>query len=193
MEGVGRVADYSVVTDIGLSLVKVLREELVPELIAHADGVGLAHPGDKGDMNLSLYLYEIKENTDFRSNDLIDQGDRMRYPPIALDLSYLITAHSASDVLTRAIDEQRIMGKMMQVLHDHNILKGEDLVGSLAGTNGAYRIVKEEIPLETAISLFPSLPYKLSLSYKIGPVYLDSTRTKSVSRVRERHLKVEQS
>lgn len=187
------MADYSVVTDIGLSLVKMLREALVPELVPHPDGVGLAHPGDKGDMNLSLYLYEIKENTDVRAGGMIDQGDKLRYPPIGLNLSYLITAHSSSDVLTRAIDEQRIIGKTMQVLHDHNTLKGDDLVGSLAGTNGAYRIVKEEIPLETAISLFPSMPYKLSLCYKLGPVYLDSTRTKSVTRVRERHITVEHS
>jgi len=187
------VADYSVIADIGLSLVKVLRESLVPELIPHSDGVGLAHPHDKGDMNLSLYLYEIKENTDVRSNDLIDLGDRMRYPPIALDLSYLITAHSSSDVLTRAIDEQRIIGKTMQVLHDHNTLKDDDLTGSLRGTGGAYRIVKEELPLETAVSLFPNMPYKLSLCYKLGPVFLDSTRTKPVSRVRERHVKVNQS
>lgn len=187
------MADYSVIADIGLSLVKVLREALVPELIPHSDGVGLAHPNDKGDMNLSLYLYEIKENTDVRSNDLIDQGDRMRYPPIALDLSYLITAHSSSDVLTRAIDEQRIIGKTMQVLHDHNTLKDEDLVGSLRGSGGAYRLVKEELPLETAVGLFPNMPYKLSLCYKLGPVFLDSTRTKQVSRVRERHIKVNQS
>lgn len=187
------MADYSVITDIGLSLVKVLREALVPELIAHSDGVGLAHPHDKGDMNLSVYLYEIKENTEVRSSDLIDQGDRMRYPPLALDLSYLITAHSSSDVLTRAIDEQRIIGKTMQVLHDHSTLKGEDLVGSLAGEGGVYRIAKDEIPLETAISLFPNLPYKLSLAYKLGPVYLDSTRTRAVTRVRERQVKVKQT
>lgn len=186
------MADYSVITDIGLSLVKVLREALVPELISHPNGVGLAHPHDKGDMNLSIYLYEIKENTEYRSSDLIDQGDRMRYPPIALDLSFLITAHSASDVLTRAMDEQRIIGKTMQVLHDHNLLRDDDLIGSLAGTNGMYRIVKDEVPLETAIGLFPNIPYKLSLGYKLGPVFLDSTRTKQVTRVRERQVKMKQ-
>ena len=50
------------------------------------------------------------------------------------------------------------------------------------------RIAKEEIPLETAMSLFPNIPYKLSLNYKVGPVYVDSARTKSVSRVRERKV-----
>lgn len=180
------------IADIGLSLVKVLREALVPDLVPHPDGVGLAHPNDKGDMNLSIYLFEIKENTEFRTSDMIDQGDVVRYPPIALDLTYLITAHSSSDVLTRAIDEHRIIGKTMQVLHDHNILRGDDLVGSLAGTGGSYRIAKEELPLETAVSLFPNMPYKLSLCYKVGPVYLDSTRTRPVSRVRERVVRTRQ-
>jgi len=186
------VASYTVITDVGLSLVKVLREALVPELIAHPDGVGLAHPGDKGDMNLSLYLYEAKENADYRSNDLIDQGEALRYPPVAVDLSYLITAHSASDVLSRAIDEQRILGKTMQVLHDHSVLKEDDLVGSLAGSGGTFRVAKEELPLDTVISLFPNMPYKLSLCYKIGPVFIDSTRTKSAARVRERRVRMKQ-
>lgn len=186
------MASYAVITDVGLSLVKVLREALVPDLVGHPDGVGLAHPHDKGDMSLSLYLYEVKENMDHRSNDLIDQGGTLRYPPIALDLSYLITAHSASDVLTRAIDEHRIIGRTLQVLHDHSVLKGDDLVGSLAGTDSAFRIAKEEIPLETAVSLFPNMPYKLSLNYKIGPVYLESTRTKPTTRVRERQVSLKQ-
>ena len=170
----------------------MLREALVPDLVAHPDGVGLAHPHDKGDMNLSVFLFEIKENTEVRSSDMIDQGEVLRYPPIALDLVYLITAHSSSDVLTRAIDEHRIIGRTMQVLHDHNVLRGEDLVGSLAGTDGSYRIVKEELPLETAVSLFPNMPYKLSLCYKVGPVYLDSTKTRPVSRVRERLVRMRQ-
>jgi hypothetical protein len=186
------VASYAVITDVGLSLVKVLREALVPELVAHPDGVGLAHPHDKGDMNLSLFLYNIRENTDYRSNDMIDQGGVLRYPPVALDLFYLITAHSASDVLTRAIDEHRIIGKTLQVLHDHSVLRGEDLVGSLAGTDSSFKIVKEEIPLETVISLFPNVPYKLSLNYTIGPVFVDSNRTKSTARVKERKVILDQ-
>lgn len=186
------MADYSVIADIGLSFVNMLRKALVPELIAHPDGVGLASPLDRGDMNLSLYLFEVKENAEARINDLVDQGDRMRYPPIALDLFYIVTAHSASDVLTRAIDEQRIIGKTMQLLHDYPVLKGDDLEGALAGSQDTYRIAKHEVPLETLINLFPNQPYKLSLSYRVGPIYLDSTRTKAVARVKERQVKLDQ-
>lgn len=180
------------IADTGLSLIKMLRAGLVPDLVPHTDGIGLAHPQDKGDMNLSLYLYDIKENMDVRSSDMIDQGDRLRYPPMALDLFYLITAHSSSDVLTRAIDEQRIIGKTMQLLHDHNILQDDDLVGALKGSGDSIRIVREEMPLDTLMGLFPNGPYKLSLGCRLGPVFLESNRTKPVSRVRERQFNMKQ-
>lgn len=172
---------------------KLLQGALVPDLIAHPDGVGLAHPADKGDLNLSLFLYGVKENADYRSNDMIDRGGgELRYPPIALDLFYLVTAHSASDILSRGIDEHRILGRTIQTLYDHSALKGADLVGSLEGSDQAIRISKEEVPLETIISFFPDTPYKLSLSYAVGPVFVDSNRTRSVSRVAERKIRVQE-
>lgn len=186
------IADYSVIADIGLSLVKVLRAALVPELVSQPDGVGLGNPADRGDMNVTVYLYEIKENTDVRSQDMVDMGDRMRYPGVALDLFYIVTAHSTSDILTRGIDEQRMLGKIIQLLHDHPMLAGDDLEGALTDSTNTYRISKEQLPLETLVSLFPNQPYKLSLGYKVGPVTIDSTRTRSVSRVSERQFKTKQ-
>ena len=186
------VADYSVIADVGLSLVNALKKALVPELIPHLDGVGLANPIDKGDMNLTIYLYEIKENSDARNNEMVDLGNRLKYPGMALDLYYLITAHSSSDVLTRGIDEQRILGKTMQLLHDNPVLKEEDLEGSLVSSGTTIRINKEVFPFEKVITLFPNQPYKLSLAYRVGPVVLDSTRTKEVSRVTDRQLRMNQ-
>lgn len=186
------VADYSVIADVGLSLVNLLKKALVPDLISHVDGVGLANPLEKGDMNLTVYLYDIKENSDARNNEMVDLGSRLKYPGMALDLYYLITAHSSSDVLTRGIDEQRILGKTMQLLHDNPMLKEEDLEGSLIASETKIRISKEAFPFETLITLFPNQPYKLSLAYRVGPVVLDSTRTREVSRVTERQLRMNQ-
>lgn len=174
-----------------MSLVKLLRGALVPELIAHPDGVGLAHPADKGDLNLTLFLYGVRENADYRSSDYIDGGGgELRFPPIALDLFYLVTAHSSSDIHSRGIDEHRILGKTIQTLYDHNVLRGDDLVGSLAGSSQPIRLSKEDVPLETVINFFPDMPYKLSLSYKAGPVFVDSTRTRPVARVSEREIRM---
>lgn len=186
------VADYSVIADVGLSLVNALKKALVPELISHVDGVGLANPIDKGDMNLTVYLYDIKENSEARNNEMVDLGNRLKYPGMALDLYYLITAHSSSDVLTRGIDEQRILGKTMQLLHDNPVLKEEDLEGCLIASGTTIRISKEAFPFETLITLFPNQPYKLSLAYRVGPVVLDSTRTREISRVTERQLRMNQ-
>jgi len=72
------------------------------------------------------------------------------------------------------------------------VLRGDDLVGSLAGSEGSFRIAKEEISLETAVSLFPNMPYKLSLNYRVGPVYVESTRVKPTARVRERQVSLKQ-
>jgi hypothetical protein len=172
-------------------LAGLLRKSLVPDLIAQADGVGLAHPADKGDLNLSLFLYAIKENADYRSNEMVDRGgSELRFPPVALDLYYLVTAHSASDIISRGADEHRILGKTLQTFHDHPVLKGDDLEGSLAGTDQTIRIVKQDLQLETIVSFFPDTPYKLSLSYTVGPVFVDSNRTRSVSRVAERKVKL---
>ncbi len=181
------------IADVGESLLKLLRGALVPELIAHPDGIGLAHPADKGDLQLSVFLYHIKENTESRNRDMINKGvGDLQYPPIALDLSYLITAHSASDLLSRGIDEHRIMGRTLQLMFDSPILRGADLLGSLAQSEQSMRIVKEEVPLETILHFFPDTPYRLSLCYNVGPVLLASTRTRSVSRVAERKIKLQE-
>jgi len=170
--------------------VKLLRAALVPELIAHPDGIGLAHPADKGDLNLTLFLYGIRENPDYRSNEYIDGGGELRFPPFALDLFYLVTAHSASDIHSRGIDEHRILGKTIQTLYDNNVLKGDQLVGSLAGSAQPIRVMKEDVPLETVINFFPNMPYKLSISYRVGPVFVDSTKTRPVSRVTGRDIRL---
>jgi hypothetical protein len=64
------------------------------------------------------------------------------------------------------------------------VIKGSALQGALADADEELRVVMiEQLSLHTAITLFPSMPYKLSFSFKIGPVYIDSTRTRPVKRV----------
>ena len=180
-------------SDVGLTLVKLLREHLTPELIAAPEAIGLASPADKGDLQLVLFLYQLEENTENRRTVMTGRsGDTLQYPPQALNLSYLITCFSPSDVTSRALDEQRIMGKVMQVLGDHSILRGEQLVRSLADRNEELKIVQQTVTMENVSSLFSDTPYKLSVGYKVGPIYLDSTRTKAVKRVREAQFTLEE-
>lgn len=183
------MGDYTVIADVNHSLLELLREKMVPEPILQPELIGLASPADKGDLNLSLFMYHIMEYGEIRQNQLIARDSKsMSYPPMALDLYFLVTAHSTAELHSRGLDEARILGKVMQVLYDHSVLKGSYLKGTLAENNEEIRIVINNEPIEilTRIWNFPNVPYKLSLSYEVGPVYLDSQRLKSGQRVTRR-------
>jgi hypothetical protein len=185
------VSLYSVVADVGQTLVQLLRDNMVPDLIQQPEYIGLAAPADKGDLTLSLFLYKVTESVD-RQTQMISRGaGAQQFPPMTVDLFYMLTAHSNAELLTRSLDEHRILGRAMQVMYDNAILQDSVLQGSLAGTNEQPKIVMDSLPMDTMISLFPNLPYKLSVCYSVGPVQIDSTRIRATKRVLERDFRLE--
>ncbi|HWR60834.1 MAG TPA: DUF4255 domain-containing protein, partial [Clostridia bacterium] len=179
---------YTVISDVGSTLVNLLRENMVPEPVLQPEMIGLASPADKGDLRLSLFLYNIVESGDLRNNQLqVSESGLLQYPPMSLNLYYMLTAYSSSELSSRALDEQRILGKAMQVFFDNSIIRGSALQGTLREKNEEVKIVMDNIPVDILIKLwnFPNIPYKLSVSYLVGPIYLDSTRTKQTKRVME--------
>jgi hypothetical protein len=188
--GVSTIAQYTVIADVGITIVQLLRDNMVNEPIQQPEFIGLSHPNDKGDLSLSLFLYSVKESAD-RQTQMLSRGQStLQFPPLTVELFYLLTAHSAAELQTRSLDEHRILGKALQVLYDNSIIKGQALQGSLADTNEELRIVMENLPLDTLISLFPNSPYKLSVCFSVGPVYIDSTRIKATKRVVERDISI---
>ncbi|MFB9275298.1 DUF4255 domain-containing protein [Cohnella cellulosilytica] len=189
-EGGAKIGGYTVVADVGLSLLKLLREQLSPDPVPRPDLIGMASPVDKGDLALSLYLCSIRENGEARRNEMLPQGGVLRYPPLAVDLQYMLTAHSAADLHTRILDEHRILGKAMQVLYDNSVLRGPYLEGTLLENGEELRITPENLSSDQLTQLwqFGDNPYKLSLVYRIGPVLLESNRVKPGSRVLERRI-----
>jgi hypothetical protein len=166
------MADYTALADAGRSLQYMFRASMTPDPIPQPELIGLASPADKGDLMLTLFLYEVKPN-----------GMAQHH--------YILTAHSNAELATRAIDEQRILGRAIQVLHDNSTVRGSFLQGALADSDEEFRIVMQEpLSLHTAITLFPNMPYKLSVSFLAGPVYIDSGRGKPVRRIVEREDRV---
>ncbi|MEN6350965.1 MAG: DUF4255 domain-containing protein [Syntrophomonas sp.] len=182
------MGSFNVVADVGNSIVKVLKDNLCPDIIPQPEMIGLGSPAEPGDFRLTLFLYNIIESGEFRHNEAVSiSSTAVGYPPLSLDLYYLLTAHSASEISFRTADEHRILGKAMQALFDHAILRGPNLVGTLSEKNEEIRIVIDNLPFDLMMKLwtFPNVPYKLSVSYQVGPVYIDSTRTRPASRVLE--------
>jgi hypothetical protein len=187
---VSTIGQYTVIADVGLTILQLLRDNMVNEPIPQPEFIGLSHPNDKGDLSLSLFLYTVKESAD-RQTQMLSRGQNtLQFPPLTVELFYLLTAHSAAELQTRALDEHRILGKALQVLYDNSIIKGQALQGSLADTNEELRIVMENLSLDTLISLFPNSPYKLSVCFSVGPVLIESTRVKATKRVIERDISI---
>lgn len=180
------MANFSIVADIGEGLIRLLRAEMVPDLISNSEGIGLCSPADHGDMSLGLHLYDIRE-----SEEIVGEGMRLageaaqRFPSKFLSLYYMVTAYSASDIKFRAAQEQRILGKVFQVFMDHPVLD-EEYLGD-GGKRMTYPVRLELLKLENEEKVklwnFPDTAYKLSLFYRVSPIELESTRLKKAARV----------
>jgi len=86
---------------------------------------------------VDLFLYDIRENLDLRSNDEYLQrqadGSTLRSrAPIRVDASYLITAWPGATERDKPEEEHYLLGQVMQALLRHRVLPRRVLKGSLA-------------------------------------------------------------
>jgi hypothetical protein len=185
------VSDYNVIADIGETLKKILWERfetdpnIYPQIIDSEDHITLFSPDEIDEGNpkkLSLFLYQLTENGYMKNQEMtvVNYGT-YRYPPLAVDLLFMVTCNT---------DDRKkdhiLMGKVMQVFHDHAVLKGSILRGNLEGTDEEFRLIFNGLPLEETMNLWRSFQeksFKLSVCYRVTPVEIDSTREKEVARV----------
>lgn len=189
------MGSYTVIAETGNALVRLLRQELVPEIIQNADAIGLATPADKGDLVLCIHMYDVSESEEYRQSGMVSDGvSRQKYPPVHLTISYMITAFSASDVKFRSEEEQRIMGRVIQVLRDYSVLNPETMEFTAGRGREGIRLEMRKMELEEKQKLwnFPNLAVKPSLYYRVGPIPLESARTKEIQRVGSVEFRVEE-
>ncbi|WP_312886412.1 DUF4255 domain-containing protein [Paenibacillus plantarum] len=188
------IGNYSVIADVSASLVKLLRENMTPDPIPQPEMIGLASPVDKGDFYLSLYLYNVRESGNNRQTHMIARGtNEIQFPPMVVDLSYMVTVQSPAELSSRALDEHRILGRAMQVFYDHSILRGSMTVGTLAEQDEEVRIIMDPFKGESLMNMwnFSDTPYRLSVAYTVGPVHIDSTRIRTTKRVSETDFRIQ--
>lgn len=189
------MADYNIISDVSDALVKLLREGLVPGIIPNTEGIGVCSPSDKGDVSLGICLYDVRRNSDIVTGDRVAVGtDKLRSPSMFLDLYYMITAYSMSDVKFRAMEEEKILGRVMQVMEGTAVLRGSVFGKPFSELKYEPRI--ELLMLESEeknrIWNVPNQPYKLSLFYRVYPVELVSEKIMKITRVVETDFTVGQ-
>lgn len=178
------MSDFSVISDISNQILKLLRDNICPELIQSPESIKLVSPSDKNsDFQLGLYLYDIQELREYKQVDFIRMnGNRAKYPAKPLNLFFALYINSKSQMMSDAENEQRILGRVMQVLMDNAILDGtvnEELEEE--GVNITFLTMSFED--KTKLWSVLSMPYQLAVYFSVSPVILSSRRVYSFSRV----------
>lgn len=136
---------------------------------------------------LSVWLYQVLPNEHLRNAPPVrsrDQGDDTAefYPPLALNLFYLLTPSTGSD-----LGDQQVLGRSLQIFHDQAILRmdssqtperAEELHVSLAP-----RTIEELAKVWEAMQQ----PYRLSVCYEVRVARIESQRRLPGGRVIDRH------
>lgn len=146
---------------------------------------------------VNVYLFRIERNP-FTSNfdwapevpGLPGALATYRAPPFGLNLHYLVTPYGPSQT-----EIQRTLGEVMQVLHDHPVLRAGDalLPPELAEIVEELRIVPRTLPLAELLDLwraFGERAFRLSMVYEVSAVLVDSLTTRTVRPVQSRVLDV---
>ena len=135
---------------------------------------------------LSIYLYRILENGDMKNRPLERSiNGLLEYPPLALNLYYLITP------LTGSVEnDQMLLARTMQIFYDHAILAGSELESPLQDNMEELRIALDSLSIEDITRIWSGFlrPFYLSVSYEVRVIFVDSARQIDAAEIRRKRL-----
>ncbi len=181
------MSDFRVIEQVSLTLRTLLFEGLsgegdVSEDFTAEANISLASPAEildeAGDADIpvlaSLYLYQVSPNPHVKNHPLIQTGaGEQRYPPLALDLFYLLTPMSGSPT-----DDQVILARGLQIFEANATISAPFLDSTLQPSSPSLRLVINPVSLEELTRIWNAFnqPYHLSVCYKAQFVAIDSAR-----------------
>ena len=130
------MAKYTIISDVGKGLLALLKDKLVPDTVDKGESIGICDPKDRGDYIVGIHPYDIREDTSGKSVESISLPDgSTQDPPAMLELYYVISVNSKAEIGDRALDEAKIIGKIIAYTininngfkNDHKIPKNDFL------------------------------------------------------------------
>lgn len=194
------MSSYAIILEVSEFLRKTLWNGFEGDatLIQHITQLGdivLLNPADviknKNDRRLSLWLYQVQENPFMRNQTptrIPQQDDTVQFPPLALNLYYLLTPSTNS-----VEGDQLVLGRSMQIFYDNSILllQGKEPSSSVEELhiNMCQRDLRELAEVWEALQQ----PYRLSVCYEVRVTRIDSQRTLRTGRIAERTTQFEEN
>ena len=181
---------YAMIRAVGKTLVSLLQEEMTlvddneVALTSPAELDGQTHP------RVTLFLYRVSKNGHLQNAERPATGDVQPRQPLTVDLHYFLTTHprsSRNTPMTVTEEQHTVLGEAMQVFHDHGTLSGSQLKEALEGGREIHITMADESTeeLTNIWSTFEDHPFRVSVSYEVGPVEIASTDSESLQRVVE--------
>jgi hypothetical protein len=176
------MSTYRVIKDISTTLIKLLVENMSNDLGVSNQDIVLLSPQDAASAKLSVFLYRIETNPHVKNRGMeVRDRNTLGYPPLALDLYYLITP-----MIEDMEKKHLFLGKVMEIFHDHSVLKGSVLQGDLKENEHSFRLTFCTHSQENMTDLWQSIKDKsfmVSVIYQVSPVFIDSSREMTPGRV----------
>src|SRR5215471_9109236 len=114
------LGDDSIIGDVTRTLVTLLGG---PTVVTLQSPAMLPTAGDSDVGKLNLFLYHVLENPHAKNQEWLSPSSALQeYPPLALNLYYLLTPY-ASDI----VSAHSALSNAMTLLHDNSIVAGSQL------------------------------------------------------------------
>ena len=140
---------------------------------------------------VGIFLYRVEINPFLANLEWKrTSSTQLAAPPIGLNMHYLITPYGPD-----VFETQKTLGEVIRTFHEYPVIDAADplLAPDLAGMTEELRIVPRPLPLNDMLELWKSFDkasYRLALTYEVSAVLIDSSRSRSVLPVQERHLEL---
>src|ERR1051326_8973250 len=169
------MSDFRAIAGVSSTLQRLLRDRMdttdVPVTLAPPD---VTLTGDGG-QRVNLYLYHVGENGSLKNREIYGHGPPAAYgfPPLSLDLRYLLTAYPANESAPDGdVASQQLLGGAMRVLHDFPLVTADlqiqrttagpvgdpILDGTLLHEFERVKVTLEPASLEELAKLWTALP-----------------------------------
>ena len=186
------MAKYTIIADIGKGLISLLRDKLVPDVVDKAESIGICDPKERGDYIVGIHPYDIKEDTSGRGQDPAPMPDgSVADPPAMMELYYVISVNSKAELESKALDEAKIIGKIIQIFKDNPTIPARYMPSNVGAPIETVPVSMLPLNMEEKVKVWTMFgeSYKLSVFYVVGPIAIDSEKIhKPKKRVETIHL-----
>ena len=175
------MAKYTILSDVGKGILELLRDKLVPDVIDKSESIGICDAKERGGYIVGLHPYDIKEDTSNVAKEPKTLPDgSVQDPPAMMELYYAISVNSKAEIESKALDEARIMGKIIQVFKDNPTIPKRYLPSNAGTPIENVSVTMLPLNMEEKVKIWTMFgeSYKLSVFYVVGPVAIDSENIK---------------